>query len=44
MINTENSSAANVAIYNLTIMHFGLEQEDGVFNYSHGAGTSSQAN
>ena len=41
MIDTQNSSSAYVVIYNLIMRcFFGLEQEDGRFNYSHVAGTS----
>ena len=40
-IDTKNSSTAYVVMYNLLHNGFGLEQEDGSFDYSHGAGTSS---
>ena len=44
MIDTKNSSTAYVVMYKLItffIMVFGLQQEDGSYNYSHGVGTSS---
>ena len=40
MIDTKTSFTAYVVDH---IMVFGLEQEDGSFDYSHGAGTSSQS-
>ena len=41
MIDTKNSSTLCDNVYIDYIIAFGLEQDDGSFDYSHGAGTSS---
>ena len=42
MIDTKNFYTADVVMYYFDyVLVFGLEQEDGNFNYSHDAGTSS---
>ena len=40
MIDTKNRSTVYVVMYKLITYIFGLEQEDGSFDYSHGACTS----